>query len=172
MQNELSQLTGDIIDAGTRLLERDITDAYSFLGIQAERLEIAEIRLDRGRPVPPWTDEDALAKVLSDQRASLADLRHYASKGKALAMKVLNKVETELKQALCHGGKTRLELKELESDVKTLLNHVSTLMVGVLIANLPAGLVGATASIAATLSVIVIKTGIKAFCQSGVQAVR
>ena len=172
MQNEPIQLADDILDTCTHLLEKDITDAYSFLGIQAERLEIAEFRLGHGRAVPQWTDEDASAKVLSDQRASLEDLRQYASKGEAFAIKFFNKVEAELRQVLCHGGKTRSEIKELESDVRTLLNHVSMLTLGLLIPNLPAALVGSAAHIAATLSVIIIKTGIEAFCQSGAQAVR
>ncbi len=169
-QDEL-QPTDEMLDAGEQLLDRDLSDAYSFLGIQAERLEIAQYRLDRGRTVPEWSDADAYAKVLSDQRAPLDDLKRYVAKGRSFVEQNLKNVEPNLKELLCRDCKVRPEIEDLESDAKELLKYVSTGMVGLIAANLPVAVVGAAASIATVLAVIVIKNKIEIFCQSGVEAI-
>lgn len=169
-QDEL-QPTDEILDTGAHLLDKDVSDAYGFLGIQAERLEIAQSRIERGRAVPEWSDTDAYAKVLSDQRASLNELKQYVAKGKAFVEQNLKKVEPNLMELLCKDFKVRPEIEDLESDSKELLKYVSTGMVGLIAANLPVGVVGSAASIATILAVILIKSRIENFCQSGVEAI-
>jgi hypothetical protein len=167
MTKDQLQPSREILETSELLLDRDISDVYGFLGIQAERLEIARSRLDGGRAIPEWSDADAFAKVLSDQRASLEDLKKYVAKGKTFVEKLLKQVEPNLRELLCKGRKVRPELEGLESDTKELLKYVSTGMVGLIAANLPAGIAGAAASIATVLAVVVIKNKITTFCQSG-----
>jgi hypothetical protein len=171
MKQDVLQPTDETLETGVQLLDRDLSDVYSFLGIQAERLEIAQNRLERGWAVPEWSDTDAFAKVLSEQRATPGELKQYAAKGKAFVEQHLKRLEPELRELLCKDCEVRPEIEELESDAKTLLNHVSTVMIGVIVANLPAGVAGAAASIATVLAVIVIKNKIEKFCQSGVEAI-
>jgi hypothetical protein len=165
------QPSHEILETSARLLDRDLSDVYGFLGIQAERLEIARSRLEEGRAIPEWSDADAFAKVLSDQRASLEDLKKYVTKGKAFVEHILKQVEPNLRELLCKGHKVRPEIEGLESDAKELLKYVSSGMVGLIAANLPAGVAGAAASIAAILAVVVIKNKIASFCQSGSKAI-
>jgi hypothetical protein len=163
--------TIEILNAGVQLLDRDLSDAYSFLGIQAERLEIAQSRLECGRAVPEWSDSDAYAKVLSDQRSSLDDLKRYVAKGEIFFKNNFKDVEPILKELLCKDGKVSPKIENLESDVKELLKYVSSGVVGMIAANLPAAIAGAGASIATVLAVIIIKNKIDKFCQYGVNAI-
>jgi len=163
--------TQESIAAGEQLLDRDLSQAYGFLGIQAERLEIAEGRLARGRPVPEWSDADVYKKVLTDDRATLDDLKRYVTKGKDFVDRTVKQLEPKLRALLCQDYEIRPEIQELESDAKTLLGHLAAGMVGVIAVNLPAGVAGAAASIATVLAVIVIRNGLGSFCKLGADAI-
>lgn len=169
--NQDMQPDDTTLATGIQLLGREEADAYSFLGIQAERMEIAEDRIKRGRPVPEWSDADAYRKVLSDQRATIDDLKEYAAKGRAFVGEHLRKLEPELRELLCQGPQVRPEILELEADTKSLLKYMASTIIGVVVVNLPAGLIGAAASIATVLAVIIIKNKTEKFCKLGAEAI-
>ena len=160
--------TDETLETGLKLLDKDLPDVYSFVGVQAERLEIAENRLEHGRRVPEWSDADAYTKVLSDQRAPIDDLRKYQEKGRAFINGYLKKLEPELRELLCKDYEVRKEVKDLESDSKTMLNFIAAGLVGGIAVNLPVAVAGAAASIATTLAVVVLKNKIEKFCKLGV----
>jgi len=141
------------------------------LGIQIERLEIAQSRLECGRAVPEWSDSDAYAKVLSDQRSPLDDLKRYVAKGEIFFKNNFKNLELSLKELLCENGKVSPKIKNFESDAKELLKYVSSGVIGLIAANLPAAVAGAAASIATVLAVIIIKKNIEIFCQYGVRSI-
>src|SRR5688572_29585040 len=124
----------DAIDLGNVLLDRNVDDAYSILGIQAERLEIAQSREARNMTIPAWTNQDAYDKVISGQRASLADIKRYADQGAQFAKETLKKIEPQIRDILCKDGKIRPEIGGLEGDAKTLLGLVSGSIAGALVA--------------------------------------
>src|SRR5687768_11217754 len=105
-----NQTTGDAVDLGGMLMACDVGDAYSFLGVQAERLEIAQSREARNMIVPAWSDQDAYNKVMSGQRASLTDIKRYAERGAKFATDTLKKVEPQVREVLCKDGKIRPEI--------------------------------------------------------------
>jgi hypothetical protein len=158
------------LNVGLHLLEAAEDDVFEFLGIQAERLEIAQRRIERGQPVPSWTDEDVLEKVLSGQRTSRPNLKRYSHKGRLFAEKVLRESQGLITSALCHEGKIRPELKDLESDARNLLNHVSMVLVGLIITTLSDAVPEAVASIATTLAVILVRRRIERLCEGSVGA--
>lgn len=162
-----SQLPETIVESGARLLNREDDDAYSFLGIQSERLEIAQSRQRRGMTVPTWSDADAIAKVLSDQRAPRDELKRYAAKGRAFAESIIEKISQQLRSVLCEGSTVRPQVQELESDTKTLIRYLAAAIIGALSASLPGAVLTAAAAIATTLAVILIKNNLQRFCQVG-----
>ena len=96
------------------------------MGIQIERLEIAQSRLECGRAVPEWSDSDAYAKVLSDQRSPLDDLKRYVVKGEIFFKNNFKNLEPSLKELLVENGKVSPKIKNFESDAKELLKYVSS----------------------------------------------
>lgn len=161
----------DLVDTATQLLASEEADAFSYLGIQAERFELAETRAAKGRPVPEWEDTDALNKVLSDQRAPWDELIEYAAKGRAFALSLLGRVEDDLRARLCKDGEVAPGVRADEKDHASLIKDVATI-VGVLLAtSLPGAIVKALASIAATLAVILLRRGLNRFCEVGVAAI-
>jgi hypothetical protein len=158
-------------DFGDALLDHDVQDAYSFLGIQVERLEIAESRQERNLPVPEWTDQDAYEKVLSGQRASLADIKRYASRGLQFATETLKKIEPQVRDVTCQDGQIHPEIARLEGDVKTLLGVLSGSIASALVVVIPPVAAGAATSIATVLAIIIIKNQVKKFCQQGAASI-
>ena len=163
--------TDDDIDLGVRLLEAKDEDALSFLGIQAEKLEIATLREEQGRAVPEWSNVDAVEKVLSGQRASPQELLRYAQKGVDFARMLLDKAEDQLRGVLCEGKAVNPEITALSNNAKEILKYVSSAIIGVVLANVPAAVALAAAGIATTLAVILIKRGLAGFCAVGAEAV-
>jgi hypothetical protein len=100
--------TGDEVDLSGVLMSRDLEDAYSFLGVQAERLEIAQSREARNLAVPAWSDQDAFDKVLSDKRGPLDDIKLYAERGAKFATDTLKKIEPQVREILCKDEKIRV----------------------------------------------------------------
>jgi hypothetical protein len=171
MTRNVEEPTQADLSVGLRLLEVGEEDALSFLGVQAERLEIARQREAAGRSVPAWSTDDAVQKVLSGQRASREDLMRYASKGLAFARDLLARIEPELRSVLCDGTALRPEIASLEKDAREIVKYVASSMVGMLLASLPGALAVAVASIATTLAVIVIKNGVTGFCAVGLRSI-
>lgn len=163
--------TGDAVDLSGVLLSRDLEDAYSFLGVQAERLEIAQYREARNLAVPAWSDQDAFDKVVSGQRASLADIKRYAEQGAKFATDMLKKIEPQVREALCKDGKIRPEISGLEGDVKSLIGVLSGSIAGSLVLVIPPVAAGAVTSIATVLAIIIIKNQIEKFCRFGAEAI-
>jgi hypothetical protein len=160
------------LEVGVRLLEASDRDTLSFLGLQAERLEMAQQRAAAGRSVPPWSTSDAVQTVLTEQRASPEDLLRYAGKGLDFARDLLGKIETELRRTLCAGSAVRPEVSSLESNGKELVKYVASSIVGYLLINLPGAIALAVTSIATTLAVLVIKNGMTRFCTVGAQSLQ
>jgi hypothetical protein len=161
------------LNIGVQLLHRDLVDAYSFLGIQSERLEIAEKRIASGRPVPVWSDADASAKILSEQRAPLESLIQYTQRGLGFAQQLLAKIELQIREVLCNGNEIRPEIKEKEADAKQIIGYLATAFVGAIAVNIPVGVTGAAvASIATVIAVIVVKNQITRFCACGSEAIQ
>jgi hypothetical protein len=163
--------TEDDINLGIRLLEAKDDDALSFLGIQAEKLEIAKLREEQGRVVPAWSNVDAVDKVLSAQRASPQELIRYAQKGVDFARILLEKAEQQLRGVLCAGSAIKPEIAALSDNAKEILKYVASAIVGVVLANLPAAVAIAATGIATTLAVILIKRGLTGFCAVGAEVV-
>jgi hypothetical protein len=159
------------IDLGARLLEAPDEDAFSFLGIQAESLELADARAAQRRSVPPWSNDLAVAKVLSGQRASKEELLGYFHKGVAFAKNMIGKLETQLRGVLCEGAAVRKEISGLQDNTKEVIRYVASLVVGVLATSLPGAVTVAITSIATTLAVILIKKNLSQFCAIGAKAV-
>jgi hypothetical protein len=166
-----TQLTDHEIDLGVRLLQASEEDTFSFLGIQAERLEISQTRTAQGRSVPAWSNDDAEAKVLSGQRASKEELHRYFNKGAEFARNLITKLEAQLRGVLCDGTAVRPEILGLQDDTKKVIQYVGSLMVGVLLTSLPGAVAAAVTSIAATLAVVLIKRNINEFCTVGAPVV-
>lgn len=159
------------IDLGERLLQASDEDAFSFLGIQAESLEIAEARTAQRRTVPQWSNDLAVAKVLSGQRASKEELLRYFEKGVGFAKSLIGKLEVQLRGVLCEGNVVRKEIGGLQDNTKEVVRYVASLVVGVLLTSLPGAVTLAITSIATTLAVILIKKNLTRFCAIGAQAV-
>lgn len=151
-----------------RLIGVDEDDVYCFLGIQAERLMLAQTRAAQRRPVPEWTDEEALAKVLSRQRASSAALRRYVAQGRAFADGVFGKHEARLGQVLHDGGALRPEILQLAGDPKALASHLTPQLVDVLRQALPEGHPAALTSLAAALALVLLRIPFTRFKTAGV----
>lgn len=171
MSSELPQPSDHDINVGVRLLEADEKDAYSFLGIQAEKLEIAKLRGAQGRMLPSWSNDDAVEKVLSGQRASPEELKRYAQKGFDFALSLLDQTEQQIRATLCEGKAIRPEIVAMSDNAKEILKYVSSAIVGVVLASVPAAVALAATGIATTLAVILIKRGLSGFCASGVEVV-
>jgi hypothetical protein len=159
------------LDAGLRLLNASDEDVLGYLGIQAERLELAEKRTAQGQAVPPWSDSEALAKVLSPQRAPREEITRYAQKGLAYAQQLLSSLADQLRSLLCDGTAVRKELKAFEGDTKELLKGVAMAVGAALIAHLPTLLAKAALSIATTIAVLLLKKRLETFCAVGPKAV-
>jgi hypothetical protein len=159
------------IDLGIRLLNENEEDAFTFLGIQAERLDIAETRSAGGRAVPAWSNDDAVAKVLSPQRASKEDLLRYFNKGVEFARGLITRLESQLRGLLCEGKTVRKEIAGLKDNTKEVIRYVASLVGGVLLTTLPGAVSMAVTSIATTIAVILIKRNLTQFCAVGAQAV-
>ena len=155
------------IDFGIRLLEAKEEDAFSFLGIQAERLEIAQARTAQGRSLPAWSNDDAVTKVLSGQRASKEDLLRYFNTGVEFARGLITKLEVQLRGVLCEGKVVRKEILGLQDNAKEVIRYVASLVAGVLLTTLPGAVALAVTSIATTLAVILIKRNLTQFCAVG-----
>jgi hypothetical protein len=160
------------LDIGMQLLDRDLVDAYSFLGIQSERLEIDGKRIASGRPVPAWSDADASTKILSEQRAPLESLTQYTQRGLDFAQMVLAKSESQIREVLCNGNEIRPEIKEKEADARQIIGYLATAFLGAVAVNIPVGVTGAAASIATVIAVIVVKNQITKFCACGSEAIQ
>jgi hypothetical protein len=171
MTADLLTPTDDDIILGVRLLEAKDEDALSCLGFQAEKLEIAQLREEQGRAVPEWSNVDAVEKVLSGQRASPQELIRYAQKGVDFARILLDKTEQQLRGVLCAGNNVNPEIEALSDNAKEILKYVSSAIVGVVLASLPAAVALAAAGIATTLAVILIKRGLRGFCAVGAAVV-
>jgi hypothetical protein len=167
--NSSPEPTQQEIDFGLRLLEGDEENAFSFLGIQAERLEIAQARSEQGRAVPDWSNDDAVAKVLSAQRASKEDLLRYFHKGVQFTRNIMVKIEAQLRGILCEGRAVRKEISELKDGSKEVIRYVASLVAGVLLTSLPGAVTIAVTSIATTIAVILIKRNLTQFCAVGIQ---
>ena len=159
------------IELGVRLLEATDEDAFSFLGIQAERLDADQLRGAKGRPVPEWSNADAVEKVLSGQRASKEELARYFNKGVEFAKTIIAKIEVQLRGVLCEGAAVRKEIAGLQDNTKEVIRYVASLVVGVLLTSLPGAVTLAITSIATTLAVILIKKNLTQFCAIGAKAV-
>lgn len=166
-----NQTPGEPVDLGSLLIARDVEDVYSFLGVQAERIEIAQSREARSLVVPDWSDQDAYNKVMSGQRASLDDIKRYAERGAKFATDTLKKVEPQVRGVLCEDGKIRPEIDKMEDDVKILIGFLSGSIAGSLVAVIPPAAAGAVTSIATVLAIIIIKNQIEKFCQYGTEAI-
>ena len=164
MSDRASEPDETAIEAALRLMDAPEQDAFSVLGIQAERLELAEQRLAVGRPVPRWTIEESFERVLSPQRAPPEELARYASRGVAFAKRLIERIGPELRRLLCDGSKVRPEFDEAGKDLKDAVKYISSVAIGVLIASLPAALSAAIAGIAATIAVILLKRKLSTFC--------
>ena len=171
MSSDALKPTDNDIELGVRLLEANDEDALSFLGIQAEKLEIAKLRQEQGRALPAWSNDDAVEKVLSAQRASPQELVRYAEKGLEFARFVLDKTEQQLRGALCNGGVVRTEIEALSANTKEILKYVASAIIAIVLANLPAAVALAASGIATTLAVILIKRGLTGFCAAGAQTI-
>src|SRR5687768_15236532 len=110
MTSDVLEPTDNDINVGVRLLQANDEDALSFLGIQAEKLEVAKLREEQGRALPAWSNDDAVEKVLSGQRASPQELMLYAEKGVEFARLLLDKAEQQLRGSLCNGKVVRPEI--------------------------------------------------------------
>jgi hypothetical protein len=152
------------IEAALHLLEAPEQDVFSVLGIQAERIEIAERRLADGRPVPNWVSEESFERVLSPQRAPAGELAGYAMRGLSFAKQLMARIEPELRSVVCDGNKVRHELEEVGKDAKETIMYIASAIIGALIASLPAALAAAAASIAAIIAVILLKRRLNTFC--------
>jgi hypothetical protein len=160
------------VDFGVQLFHKEDEDVFSFLGIQAEKLEIAQHRQESGRPLPQWSNDDAIAKVLGDQRASREELARYARKGFDFAGKLLVGLEQQLKGILCTGSAVRKEIEALSDNAREIIKYVASSIVGLLAASVPMAIAAAITGIATTIAVILIKNNLKRFCELGVQAVQ
>jgi hypothetical protein len=161
-------MTGEIseqeLERGLELLNADEADVLSYLGIQAQRLELAEKRLQNQRPVPEWSDEDAFKKVLSPQRAAGDELALYAQRGLAFAERLLQMMGEKVRALLCSGGQVRREVAGLEGDAKAFVKSVASAIFVALLGGLPTLLAKAAASIATTMAVLLMKRRLEAFC--------
>jgi hypothetical protein len=166
-----SEVTEADVDAGLRLLAADDSRVLSYLGIQAERLELAEQRAAANKPVPAWSVEDAMAKALDPQRAGPEELARYAEKGLVFAKKAMVALGDQLRGVLCDGKALRKELSELRADTRTLLHGIVTALVGALLSWLPGLLAKAAISIATTIAVLLLKKNLETFCAVGPRAV-
>jgi hypothetical protein len=155
------------IERGLRLLERADEDVLSYLGIQAERLELAEKRAVDGKPVPAWSNDDAIKKVMSPQRASMDELSEYANRGLAYAQKLLALIGEQLRGVVCKGTAVREELDALSDDAKELLRAVATAIAVALLGFLPTLLATAAASVATTMAILLLKKRLELFCALG-----
>jgi hypothetical protein len=152
------------IEAAARLMNASEQDAFSVLGIQAERLELAETRISSGRPVPQWDSLESFDRVLSPQRAPADELARYATLGLDYARKIMDKVAPELRKVLCDGSKVRSEFTDAEKDVTGAIKYIASVVLGVLVAGLPSALAAGAAAIAATVAVILLKRKLGNFC--------
>lgn len=166
-----SPVTEEDVEAGLRLLAADDARVLGYLGIQAERLELAEQRVAANKPVPAWSTEDAMAKALDPQRAGPEEVARYAQKGLAFAKKVMVALGDQLRGVLCDGKSLRKELSDLRADTKTLLQGVVTALVGALLSWLPSLLAKAAISIGTTIAVLLLKRNLESFCAVGPKAV-
>jgi hypothetical protein len=164
-----AQPTDQEIDLGVRLLEAGDDAAFSFLGIQAERLEIDQKRSAKGQSLPPWSNDDAVAKVLEGQRASKEELLRYLNKGMAFARILIDQLEGQLRGILCDGTAVRKEITDLQGDAKEVIKYVVPLVIGALLPTLPITI--AVTSIATTIAVILIKRNLTKFCAIGANVV-
>ena len=171
MSFDAQNLKNSEVDFGVSLLQANDEAAFSFLGIQAEKLEIVRRRQEQGRALPVWSDDDAIDKVLSDQRATREELSRYTEKGIEFARSLIGKVEQELRGVLCNGNMIRKEIESLSDNTKEIVKYVSSLIVGVLLASAPSAVAIAVTSIATTLAVIMIKRSLTQFCAVGVSVV-
>src|ERR1700757_1539913 len=110
---EYCEPSPDLLAQGEALYAADSAAALGVLGVQSETLEIYEHRKRDGRPLPAWSELDAFTRIRDTPRGS-ADLAAYARRGLDFAQKLLDKIGTQLKEALCSEGKVRKEILELE----------------------------------------------------------
>ena len=160
----MTEISDQELDNGLRLLEVNENDVLSYLGIQAQRLELAEKRLQSQKPIPDWSDDDAINKVLSPQRAPKDELASYAKRGIEFSEKILEVVGKQIREVLCDGKKVRKEVSGLEGDAKTLIKGIASAIFVAVIGGLPTLLAKAAASIATTLAVLLLKRRLDVFC--------
>jgi hypothetical protein len=170
LEEIMSQQSAEIgeadIEAAARLFDAPEQDAFSVLGIQAERVELNEARLAAGRE-PIWSSMDSFDRVLGPQRASPVEMARYARHGVDYAKRVLGQIGPALHQALCDGTKIRPEVDEAQKDVKGAIKYVASAALGAIVASIPTALIAAAASIAAAIAVVVLKRKLTAFCAAG-----
>jgi hypothetical protein len=152
------------IEATLTLLDHPEQDAFSVLGIQAERLQLAEQRIAAGRRVPVWTDREGLDRVLSAQRAPAEELARYAERGLAFARELMMRAGPELRAILCDGTRVRGEFDEAAKDLKEVIKYLAVAITGVLISSIPAALATASGGIAAVIAIILLKRKLTTFC--------
>ena len=122
-------------------------------------------------PLPAWSNDDAVTKVLSGQRASKEDLLRYFDRGMEFARNLIGTLEVQLRGVLCEGTVVRKEILGLQDNTKEVIRYVASLVVGVLLTTLPGAVALAVTSIATTLAVILIKRNLTQFCAVGAQVV-
>src|SRR6478736_750631 len=158
------------LDNALQLYEGNDEDALSYLGIQAERLELAEKRASRGETVPEWSSEDAIKKVLGPQRDGGEELARYARQGLEYADRLLARVDEQVRGALCDGTAVRKELKKFEGDTKAMIRAVASGIAAAILAGIPTLLAKAVVSVATTLAIVLLKKRLAVFCALGASA--
>src|SRR6185436_14889848 len=120
------------------LLASDESDVLSYLGVQAEFVEISE---KRGKErTPPWPEEEAFQKIYGTQRAPAAERDKYKEKGKSFVDRFLDSMRAQLRGALCDGGKPQKEVAALKTDFKQFVKHVAVAISTLLLQFLPSWL--------------------------------
>lgn len=161
MTIDASPKDGSPVDA---LLSLPETDVLAYLGMQSERLDIAKARAVEGRAVPAWSDRDALAKLVSEQRAPADELMRYVARGTDYSQALLARIQAGLRGLLCEAKALRPDIVKLESDVRELLKYMIAGIAGLVAANLPAALATAATSIATGIAILLIKRRLTTFC--------
>lgn len=162
----MSEIPKEMLEEGLGLLELSQDDLFTALGAQARPDKAA--RLTRSARKAASLSESAFRDVraLDSYRREVeeearnvgAATEELASEGKSF----FGQFEEELRKAICTPeGTCREEIEKLMGDAESLLGKLIPLVVATL--NLPAIL----SSIAVTIAVILMKTGLQTWCKMG-----
>ncbi|MGQ9626308.1 MAG: hypothetical protein ACUVV0_05305, partial [Anaerolineae bacterium] len=162
----MSEIPKEMLEEGLGLLELSQDDLFTALGAQARPDKAA--RLTRSARKAASLSESAFRDVraLDSYRREVeeearnvgAATEELASEGKSF----FEHFEEELRKAICTPeGTCREEIEKLMGDAESLLGKLIPIVVATL--NLPAIL----SSIAVTIAVILMKTGLQTWCKMG-----